>query len=1116
MLNNVKKPALKINWYIVLLAVIILAAVLTRFVNLGERVMSHDEVNHVVPSYDYYTGAGYRHDPISHGPFQFHLITLSYFLFGDNDFTSRLPHALASVATIIFLLLAFRKYYGKSGATIAGFLFLISPFLMFYGRYARNEALIGLFLVIIIYTWMRHYQKHDNASLFILTAILSIYFTTKETAYIHTALMMIFLFIKMLAEIVQAKLITSRQFLINILVILLIIISLGGSVLLFRNSDLSAIENAAVVLQTSTTQTFQMQVYFLWESIIALIPGLIPLLIGLAVIFSLRKYLGWVKLAASPAFNLFVLIVTLILPLLAAFPVRLTGFDPIDYSNTTSNILNVVYILYLAFVGIILGSTWKKDMWWKFAILFYSIFFVFYTSFFTNMIGSLTGIVGSLGYWLAQQDVNRGNQPIYYYALLQMPFYEFLALLGSLVTVWLTFFRRSRKSKVAENKTDDLASANAESYNPPIEHVLSTPILLLFWGIASLIAFTIAGEKMPWLTVHIAIPFLLLAAYGLGKLVDSIDWKKNSIFTNGIAIFFPCLIIFLAARILLSLLGNEVPFGGNTQAQLRVTYQFIFNVILLAGTIVAYKALAKKLIIKSIGRSFVLGSFILLAILTTQSALRASFINYDNPMEYLVYAHAARGPKDILEQVEEISNRTTGNKDIKVAYDNHSLYPFWWYFRDYPNRIAYMENPTRSLQDAPIILAGSANYSSVEPIIRNNYYTFEYFRLWWPNQNYFNLDLRRIAQDLRSPDMRQALLDIWLQRDYSLYAIAKNNSFVNLSSWSPSEKMRMYIRKDIADQMWDYVSEEKLTQSPSISTEMDQITSTIYPEQFLGGNEVLNQPRGIAIASDGTIFVADSKNNQIKHFSTNGLLINAWGAESTTAAGSAGGTFLEPWDVAVSPDGLVYVTDTWNHRIQKFSFDGDFISMWGTFAQGFTEDGYWGPRSISVDGDGNVYFSDTGNKRIMIFDKDDEYLTQFGSAGFGPGQFDEPVGIALAENGDVYVADTWNRRIQVISPNLELDTSTPLLNWDVDGWYGQSMENKPFIAIGPEGNIFITDPEGALILKYAPDGEILHIYDVRGLQDEVITMPVDLAFDQDGLLWVSDATSNMVYAYRLE
>jgi predicted membrane-bound mannosyltransferase len=69
----------KITLRDILIVLIILLAVVTRVTNLGARVMSHDETNHVVPSYDLYSGRGYKHDPITHGPLQFHLVALSYF-----------------------------------------------------------------------------------------------------------------------------------------------------------------------------------------------------------------------------------------------------------------------------------------------------------------------------------------------------------------------------------------------------------------------------------------------------------------------------------------------------------------------------------------------------------------------------------------------------------------------------------------------------------------------------------------------------------------------------------------------------------------------------------------------------------------------------------------------------------------------------------------------------------------------------------------------------------------------------------------------------------------------------------------------------------------------------
>jgi len=1113
--KNDKTEHRKVSWYMILVIVIILAAILTRFVNLGDRVMSHDEVNHVVPSYDFYTGVGYQHNPVSHGPLQFHLIAFSYFLFGDTDFTSRIPHALASVATILFVLFAFRKYFGKSGATINAILILISPFLMFYGRYARNEALIALLLVIILYAIMRYFKERDFSSLMILCVVLSLYFTAKETAYIHTAIFMIFFFFKMLAEIFSEKLIRYKPLLMNILLILIIIVCMGASVYVYRSTDLSSIDSNALAIQADASITFQGRLLYTFQNLKVLLPGLIPLLVGVIAILMIRKQLRWDMLSASPSFNILILLVVLVLPLLAAFPVRLCGVDPTLYSSATSNILDLVFILYLGAISIILARLWKPGHWWKFMVVFYAIFFILYTTFLTNMQGSLSGIVGSLGYWLNQQEVNRGNQPLYYYALLQMPLYEFLPIAGSLLAVVLSITKKKSAARSTEQTLEEQSESTEVSENKPVVHPFSISSLLLFMGISSLIAFTIAGEKMPWLTVHITLPFLLLAGKGLGTYIDSINWSARPARDHILSLVLSFCIVLVSFSILGSLLGNEPPFQGKTQTQLQTTYGFLFKCILLAGLIAVYRFSHRQQTKSMRTKYFILSFFVILGLLTGQSALRASFVNYDYPKEYLVYAHAAPGPKEILAQVEEISQRTTGSLDIRVAYDNHALYPFWWYFRDYPNRIAYLENPTRSLADVPIILAGQENYGSVEPIIRNNYYTFEYYRLWWPNQDYYNLTGERIVNALTSADMRQALLDIWLKRDYSQYAETNNNTYLTLSSWLPSEKMRMYIRKDIADQMWEFVSEEKLVNTPS-ADDWEDITTILYPDQFIGGDGVLNEPRGIDIAADGSIYVADSKNNQIKHFSTGGTLLDAWGSFGSTAdQNAAGGTFYEPWDVAAAPDGSVYVADTWNHRIQKFSARGTFLDSWGFFAQGSSEEGYWGPRSVTVDGDGNVYFSDTGNKRVVVFDEDGNFVAQFGSAGTDFGQFNEPVGIALDSSNNLYIADTWNRRVQVLSPDLELNTSTTLLSWDVEGWYGESIENKPFIALNAAGNVFVSDPEGSLILEYTPSGELIHVWDLRGVQDDQISMPVDIEFDEQGIMWVSDAASNMIYGYSL-
>src|SRR5512135_1502853 len=91
---------LKPNLETLLVALLLIAAVVTRFYILGAMTITFDEVNHVTPSDSLYLGRGYAYDPMSHGPLQYHMIGLSYALFGDTDFTTRIPAAFLSVLSI--------------------------------------------------------------------------------------------------------------------------------------------------------------------------------------------------------------------------------------------------------------------------------------------------------------------------------------------------------------------------------------------------------------------------------------------------------------------------------------------------------------------------------------------------------------------------------------------------------------------------------------------------------------------------------------------------------------------------------------------------------------------------------------------------------------------------------------------------------------------------------------------------------------------------------------------------------------------------------------------------------------------------------------------------------
>jgi DNA-binding beta-propeller fold protein YncE len=396
--------------------------------------------------------------------------------------------------------------------------------------------------------------------------------------------------------------------------------------------------------------------------------------------------------------------------------------------------------------------------------------------------------------------------------------------------------------------------------------------------------------------------------------------------------------------------------------------------------------------------------------------------------------------------------------------------------------------------------------------------------MWWPNQDYFNLDRTRILNALTNPQLREGIFDIWFDRDYTLYGQATGSSTVTKTTWQPADQMRLYVRKDVAAQIWNYgvgPAEASVTTDPYEAGTLMLSADVIFNSDRyapLG----LNAPRAIAAGNNNDLYIADSRNHRILHIATDGTLLNEWGmfGDQLTNVDLQIGYFSEPWGVAVGPDGSVYVTDTWNHRVQKFTEDGKPLKMWGQYGQPLpedasTQDSFWGPRGIAVDSAGRVYVADTGNKRIVIFDSDGNYISEFGTAGFDPGQFDEPVGVAVANDGMVYVTDTWNQRIQSFIPSNDGTVFLPSMQWDVNGWVGQSLDNKPFIAVDANNNVFVTDPEGFRIIQFTGDGQFVRTWGDYGAGADEIGLAAGVTVDALGNIWVTDAGNNRIMKFSL-
>jgi hypothetical protein len=123
----------------------------------------------------------------------------------------------------------------------------------------------------------------------------------------------------------------------------------------------------------------------------------------------------------------------------------------------------------------------------------------------------------------------------------------------------------------------------------------------------------------------------------------------------------------------------------------------------------------------------------------------------------------------------------------------------------------------------------------------------------------------------------------------------------------------------------------------------------------------------------------------------------------------------------------VYVADSYNHRIQKFDSEGNYVTEWGSLGSNPGQFRY--PFNLAVDDADRVYVADTYNHRIQKFDSEGNYLTRWGSRGDEIGEFEAPCDIAIDGEGHVYVADTFNHRVQKFGQPYDFDGFySPIIN----------------------------------------------------------------------------------------
>ncbi len=319
----------------------------------------------------------------------------------------------------------------------------------------------------------------------------------------------------------------------------------------------------------------------------------------------------------------------------------------------TNYVVALIVLSSTIILSVVLGVRWLGGAWLVCAGIFYFIWSALYTTLFTNPAGAFSGSWQGMGYWVAQQEVARGNQPWYYY-FVGLPVYELLPLVFGIAAA-IYFVKRG--------------------------DVLG--LFLVLWTGITFLAYTLASEKMPWLLVNITLPLIFLSAKFLGELVESVRWRQ-ALRMGALGLFFLAPVAALGGLFFLyAYTGDD---GSLTARHWAV----------LAGSTVALAAaayLVRRTAPAGGGALAALGLASLLLGFGTWSALRAGYTFDDSNREILVYAQGASDLKETFAAMDdrvfsaglqEDGDGLTASSELRrtVEVDYDVWYPFQWYVRN--------------------------------------------------------------------------------------------------------------------------------------------------------------------------------------------------------------------------------------------------------------------------------------------------------------------------------------------------------------------------------------------------------------------------------------------------
>ncbi|HEX2910365.1 MAG TPA: 6-bladed beta-propeller [Chloroflexia bacterium] len=767
------------------------------------------------------------------------------------------------------------------------------------------------------------------------------------------------------------------------------------------------------------------------------------------------------------------------------------------------------------------------------------------------------GFYRGLEYWSEQHGKRRLDQPWFYYPMLMLlyetvaVFFTFVALVYFPVNWWKRTRQRGR--------------------------FIFTPRgvfigLSFWWTFLALVFYSIAGEKIPWLNMQIALPASLVTAEFLNDYLRRFNWKRFFSWKEGL-LFAGLFILMVICSFVLVGMAINFPKVGQFNTGLNraatsndITYAIV-QMVLVGAIGLALFGVSLWLwwngrLDGRVARGVIMFAVsLLLFAYCVKSTIALNYGHPDTAIEPMIYTQTTpevplfverlgRLSRDLRDtykvtpaapqpgQLAAIDPDPANSKGIPLYVSSEVAWPLSWYLRDYtdvtygtvnsdPNAANVIDKLTdaRGNNYVMILVSSGENTSKLQDQLQGQYTAHQYrFRWHFPEDDSGYGGLGYTPPDdpredrIAKKDIVNTRWDMFIRSfTEQPYAGRLWRYIIYRELWQPLQSFDMvaYVRNDVEPDfaLTDGTSATANTANAD-SLPAFEMTASSQPGNRNGQYRL---PRNITVAPNADFLVLDSLNGRVQRFDKNGTFLSKFGS---IGAGDGQFTLAQyesgPGGIATDEDGNIYVTDTWGYRIEKFDKNGTFLAKWGngqdTKGQAQLDQQYptsfYGPRSIAYD-------KSTGE--LYITDTGNKRIVVYDKNGNFKRQFGTGgSGPGQFDEPDSIVISPDGKLYVADMRNKRIQVLDKQGNYQseipVSSWKEVSL-NEPYLAFDPvSGDLFASDPANGAILRFDKTGKQVATYNSdNGLS---LINPIGITFASDGTLYIADGRKNSIVKFK--